>query len=251
MKLRADVALVERGLATTRSQAQALILAGRVYSGERRVEKAGDQLAEDAELSVRGGRRFVSRGGDKLDAAMAELGVSVEGAVVVDVGASTGGFTDCVLQRGARKVYAVDVGHGQLAHELRADPRVVVMERTNARHLDQSSFPDTIDWVVVDASFIGIDKLLPAIAAVLPEGGRLLSLVKPQFEAGREAARRARGVIRDPAVRDAAIAGARAAIESAGFVVVAECDSRVPGPKGNVERFVLARRGPATDVRAP
>lgn len=240
MKLRADVALVERGLAPTRTQAQALILAGRVYSGERRIEKAGETLADGALLEVRGVPRFVSRGGDKLDGALEELSLDVTGAVVVDVGASTGGFTDCVLQRGAKKVYAVDVGHGQLAQKLREDPRVVVMERTNARTL--TALPEPVDLVVVDASFIGIEKLLPAIAVVLPPGGRLLALVKPQFEAGKDAARRARGVIRDPEVRARAIDSARSAIEAAGFEVQGEADSRIPGPKGNVERFVLALR---------
>lgn len=242
MKLRADVALAERGLAASRTQAQALILAGRVFSGERRVEKAGELLADDAELQVRGAPRFVSRGGDKLEGALAELGVDVTDQIVLDIGASTGGFTDCVLQHGASRVYAVDVGHGQLAQKLRDDPRVVVMERTNARHLSAASFPEPIGLVVVDASFIGIEKLMPAITAILPGEGRLLALVKPQFEAGRDAARRARGVIRDPEVRSAAIAEARAAIEAAGLDVLSECDSRVAGPKGNVERFVLARR---------
>lgn len=242
MKLRADVALVERALAASRTQAQALILAGRVFSGERRVEKAGELLADDAELQVRGAPRFVSRGGDKLEGALTELAVDVADQVVLDIGASTGGFTDCVLQHGVSRVYAVDVGHGQLAQKLRADPRVVVMERTNARHLSAASFPEPIGLVVVDASFIGIEKLMPAISAILPRAGRLLALVKPQFEAGRDAARRARGVIRDPEVRSAAIAEARAAIEAAGFDVLSECDSRVAGPKGNVERFVLATR---------
>ncbi len=242
MKLRADVLLVERALAASRTQAQALILAGRVFSGERRVEKAGETLAEDADLSVRGSPRYVSRGGDKLEGALADLAVDVKGSVVVDVGASTGGFTDCVLAHGASEVFAVDVGHGQLAQKLRDDPRVVVMERTNARHLTAASFPKPIELVVVDASFIGLDKLMPAIAAILPAFGRLLALIKPQFEAGREAVRRGRGVIRDPEIRRAAIAGAKAAIEAAGFEIRGECDCRVPGPKGNVECFVLAVR---------
>lgn len=242
MKVRADVLLVERALAASRAQAQALILAGRVFSGERRVEKAGETLREDADLSVRGGPRYVSRGGDKLEGALADLGVDVTGSVVVDVGASTGGFTDCVLAHGASEVFAVDVGHGQLAQKLRDDPRVVVMERTNARHLTAASFPKPIELVVVDASFIGLDKLMPAIAALLPAGGRLLALIKPQFEAGRDAVRRGRGVIRDPEIRRAAIAGAKAAIETAGFQIRGECDCRVPGPKGNVECFVLAVR---------
>jgi 23S rRNA (cytidine1920-2'-O)/16S rRNA (cytidine1409-2'-O)-methyltransferase len=160
------------------------------------------------------------------------------------VGASTGGFSDCLLQHGAARVFAVDVGHGQLAQKLRDDPRVVVMERTNARYLEKSAFGAVIDVVVVDASFIGLDKLLPAIATWLDPGGRLLALIKPQFEAGREAARKGRGVIRDPEVRSSAITAALAAVRAAGFEITGECDSAVPGPKGNVEHFVLARRNP-------
>jgi 23S rRNA (cytidine1920-2'-O)/16S rRNA (cytidine1409-2'-O)-methyltransferase len=242
VKRRADLTLVELGLAPSRTRAQALILAGRVFAGERRVEKPGDLLGADTSLEVRGSPRFVSRGGDKLDAALDTLAVDVAAATAVDVGSSTGGFTDCLLQRGARKVYAVDVGHGQLAQTLRNDPRVVVMERVNARHLDAASFPDPIDLVVVDASFIGLEKLVGAIASFISPNGRLLALVKPQFEAGRDAARRGKGVIRDPAVRDEAIGNARNAIIAAGFAIEDECDSAVPGPKGNVEHFVLARR---------
>jgi 23S rRNA (cytidine1920-2'-O)/16S rRNA (cytidine1409-2'-O)-methyltransferase len=242
MKTRADVALVEQGLAPTRARAQALILAGRVFWGERRVEKAGFQLPADAPLQVRGGDRFVSRGGLKLEGALDTMGLDPRDLVAVDVGASTGGFTDCLLQRGARRVYAVDVGHGQLADKLRKDPRVVVMERTNARHLDRDSFTEPIDLVVVDASFISIDKLVDAIADFVANGGLLLALVKPQFEAGRSEASRGKGVIRDPLTREAAIERARSAIEQAGFAIEQECDSRVHGPKGNVERFVLARR---------
>jgi len=242
MKQRADLLLVERSLASSRSQAQALIMAGRVFSGERRIEKAGELVRSDAELAVRATNAFVSRGGEKLDHALETLRIVVTGAIAVDVGASTGGFTDCLLQRGAARVYAVDVGHGQLAQKLRSDPRVVVMERTNARHLDEASFPDPISLVVVDASFIGLDKLLPAISRFLSAGGHLVALVKPQFEAGRAEARQARGVIRDPAVRQAAIANARTAIVDAGFEVLGACDSTLPGPKGNVEHFVYARR---------
>jgi 23S rRNA (cytidine1920-2'-O)/16S rRNA (cytidine1409-2'-O)-methyltransferase len=242
MKLRADVLLVERGLAPSRTQAQALILAGRVYSGERRIEKAGDQLREDIELEVRGGSRFVSRGGDKLAGALEALQIDVSGSTCVDVGASTGGFTDCLLQLGATKVYAVDVGHGQLAQKLREHSAVVNMERTNARNLETDAFDSPIDLVVVDASFIGLDKLMPAIARFSASGSRLVALVKPQFEAGREAAARGRGVIRDPAVREAAIARARDAILEAGYEILAEHDSTVRGPKGNLERFVYARK---------
>ena len=241
-KQRADLLLVERGLAPSRARAQALLLAGRVYSGERRVDKPGTTLPDDAELSVRGGERYVSRGGSKLEGALDELSLDVAGVVAVDVGASTGGFTDCLLQRGAAKVYAVDVGHGQLAQSLREDPRVVVMERTNARHLEPGAFAEPIELAVVDASFIGLDKLLPALARIVTPGGRLLAMVKPQFEVGRDEARRARGVIRDAAVRRAAIERVTAATRQAGFELEGESESKIAGPKGNVEHFLLARR---------
>ncbi len=241
-KQRVDLLLVERGLAPSRSQAQALVMAGRVFVGEQRIDKAGQVLATDAALEVRGTERYVSRGGTKLEGALDGFALDVEGLVALDVGASTGGFTDCLLQRGASKIYAVDVGTGLLADKLRRDPRVVVMEGVNARHLRRDAFADTVDLVVVDASFIGIDKLVPAIAAILAPGARLLAMIKPQFEAGRAEVKRGKGVIRDPAVRDAAIAQARAAIVAEGFRVIDEQDSKLAGPKGNVERFVLAAR---------
>lgn len=241
-RVRADALLVARGLASSRSEAQAWIMAGEVSSGDRRVDKPGALLPEDAALSVALRRRFVSRGGEKLEFAMETLGVAAAGRVCLDVGASTGGFTDCLLQRGASKVYAVDVGYGQLAEKLRKDARVDVRERVNARDLVAADFAPPPDLVVVDASFIGIGKLIGAIARVLVPGGELVALVKPQFEAGREAASKGRGVIRDEAVRLAAVAEARAAIEAAGFAVLGETDSAVHGPKGNVERFVHARR---------
>ncbi|HEX6272014.1 MAG TPA: TlyA family RNA methyltransferase [Polyangiaceae bacterium] len=241
---RADVLVVERGLAESRARAQRLILAGQVWSGERRVEKSGELIARDTPLELRGGERFVSRGGDKLDGALAALGVDVGDTTCADIGASTGGFTDCLLQRGARRVFAIDVGHGQLADKLRKDPRVVVLERTNARYLERATLGEAVDVVVVDASFIGIEKLLPGIVAVLRDGGTLVALVKPQFEAGRDEAARSRGVIRDPNVRNAAIAKARDAIVAAGFEVLGEVDSALKGPKGNHEHFVVARRSP-------
>jgi 23S rRNA (cytidine1920-2'-O)/16S rRNA (cytidine1409-2'-O)-methyltransferase len=241
-RTRADALLVARGLAASRAQAQALIMAGAITSGDRRVDKPGALLDAGAPLAVAARPRFVSRGGDKLDFALGELGVDVAGRVCLDVGASTGGFTDCLLQRGAARVYAVDVGYGQLAASLRLDPRVDVRERVNARDLQPEAFAPSPDLVVVDASFIGIGKLIGALARVLPPGGVLVALVKPQFEAGRAAASRGRGVIRDEETRLSAIAGARRAIEEAGFAVLGEIDSAVHGPKGNVERFVLARR---------
>jgi 23S rRNA (cytidine1920-2'-O)/16S rRNA (cytidine1409-2'-O)-methyltransferase len=243
-RTRIDVLLVERGLAASRAQAQALVMAGAVFAEGRRIDKAGTPVARDIELRVAAEkRRFVSRGGEKLDSALASFipaGLEVAGAVVADIGASTGGFTDCLLGRGATKVYAIDVGYGQLATTLRNDARVVVRERTNARHLTPADFAEPIDLAVVDASFIGLDKLLPALARIVRPGGALVALVKPQFEAGKEAASRGRGVIRDPSQRDRAIAGAKAAIAEAGFVLRSEIDSALPGPKGNLERFVYA-----------
>ena len=244
-RVRADELVVSRGLAASRAQAQALIMAGDVMSGDRRVEKPGALLAGDAALAVTARARFVSRGGDKLDhaiAAFTPLGLEIQGKSCLDVGASTGGFTDCLLQRGAARVVAVDVGYGQLAQKLRDDPRVDMRERVNARDLDRNDLSPPPELVVVDASFIGIGKLMGAIARLLPEGGELVALVKPQFEAGREAVSKGRGVIRDPEVRSAAIAGARGDIEAAGFTMVGDVDSAVPGPKGNVEHFVYARR---------
>lgn len=242
MKERADLLLVAKGLAPSRAKAQALILAGRVFIGERRVEKAGDTLDEKSELVVRQTDRFVSRGGDKLQGALDTLEIRVGDFVCVDIGASTGGFTDCLLQSGAKRVFAVDVGHGQLAQSLRNDARVVVMEKTNARDLGAGSFSERIQLVVVDASFIGLGKLLPAIASILRTEGELLALIKPQFEVGKEAARRTKGVIRDPEMREKAIDHVRHQIREYGFRILGECDSSVAGPKGNVEHFVHAVR---------
>lgn len=241
-KRRADTLVVEQGLAPSRAKAQALILAGQVFRGETRVDKVGALLPADVELRVEGTQRFVSRGGFKLEGALATLAVDPRDRVCADIGASTGGFTDCLLQHGAAKVYAVDVGYGQLAAKLAADPRVVVMDRTNARYLERSDFAEPIGLCVVDASFIGLAKLAPALSRIVAPGGLLLALIKPQFEAGRDEARRARGVISDPEVRARAIAGARDAVLEHGFELEGECDSTLPGPKGNLEYFVLARR---------
>jgi 23S rRNA (cytidine1920-2'-O)/16S rRNA (cytidine1409-2'-O)-methyltransferase len=233
---------VELGLVESRTRAQARILAGQVFLDSRRIEKAGDQVPEDALLRVTELERYCSRGGRKLEGALQDLAVDVRGAVAVDVGASTGGFTDCLLQHGAARVYAVDVGHGQLAEKLRQDARVTIMDRTNARHLRPDSFPEAIALTVVDASFISLDKLLPAIAGFMPPGTRLLALIKPQFEVGRAEATRVRGVVSDEAMRGEAVASALAAVAEAGFELLGDCRCRVPGPQGNVEHFVLASR---------
>ena len=242
-KSRVDQRLVTLGLAPTRAKAQALVLAGSVYLGDQRMNKAGTLVAEDAPLSVRGSTNpYVSRGGLKLAGALETFHVEVRGKRCLDLGASTGGFTDCLLQHGASHVAAVDVGYGQLAHKLRTDPRVLVLERTNARALTPEAIGGAADLTVVDASFIGLGKLLDAIALCTRDGGELLALVKPQFEVGREAASRAKGVIRDAGTRRAAIDGVVAEARAEGFTVLGQCDSTVPGPKGNVEAFLWARR---------
>jgi 23S rRNA (cytidine1920-2'-O)/16S rRNA (cytidine1409-2'-O)-methyltransferase len=239
MKRRIDAVLVDRGLAPTRARAQALVMAGRVYVGEKRVEKPGVLVDDAVHLDVRGGDPFVSRGGVKLDGALSAFALEVTGLRCLDIGAGTGGFTDCLLKRGAKSVAAVDVGYGQLAHTLRTDARVTVLERTNARELQPEAIGGPVDLVVVDASFIGLGKLAPAIRRNLKPGGTLVAMIKPQFEVGREEASRTKGVVRDPEIRRSAIDEARTALESEGFRILAETDSTLAGPKGNVEAFVL------------
>jgi 23S rRNA (cytidine1920-2'-O)/16S rRNA (cytidine1409-2'-O)-methyltransferase len=235
---RADVLLVSRALAPSRERARALILAGKVFHGDRRVDKAGEQLAADAPLSVKGQEHpYVSRGGVKLAGALDAFGLDPTGIVAADFGASTGGFSDCLLMRGAKRVYAIDVGWGQLHERLRQDPRVVVMERTNARHLAAGVLPEPIDWVVIDASFIGLAKLLPAAKQLLRAGGVVVALIKPQFEVGREAVGK-RGVVRDRQARSAAIARAVEEAVTLGFEAIAQADCVIAGPQGNLEHFV-------------
>ncbi len=242
-KVRLDQLLVTRGLAPTRARAQAIVLAGDVYVRGARVDKAGTLVPPDAEVEVRSSRNpYVSRGGIKLAGALDAFGIDPRGMRCLDLGASTGGFTDCLLQRGAARVVAVDVGYGQLAQKLRDDPRVVVMERTNARDLDAPDVGGAADLTVVDASFIGLGKLAAAIARCTREGGELVALVKPQFEVGREQASRGRGVVRDESLRAEAIAAAAESIRTAGFELLGQTDSTLPGPKGNLEAFVHARR---------
>ena len=247
-KTRLDLLLVERGLVPTRSVALGCILAGRVFSGEQRLDKPGTALARDTPLSLRELPRYVSRGGVKLEGALRELAVSAAGRTWLDIGASTGGFTDCLLQHGAVRVYAVDVGRGQLAEKLRQDPRVINREATNARHVRRDDFPEPIDAVVLDASFIGLAKLLPAVAQVLSPGGLLLAMIKPQFEAGRELANQHRGVIKDAALRQRIIEGVIGEVKAHGFEVLGACDSQLSGPKGNLEHFVLAERQAVTPL---
>lgn len=242
-KVRLDQLLVTRGLAPSRARAQALVLAGEVSVAGARVDKAGTLVSEDAAVEVRAPYHpYVSRGGVKLAGALDAFGLDVRGLRCLDLGASTGGFTDCLLQRGAARVVAVDVGYGQLAHALRIDPRVVVLERTNARTLEPDAIGGPADLTVVDASFIGLGKLAAAIARCTREGGELVALVKPQFEVGRELAARGKGVVRDESVRAGAIDAATGELVAAGFELLGQSDSVLPGPRGNREAFVHARR---------
>jgi 23S rRNA (cytidine1920-2'-O)/16S rRNA (cytidine1409-2'-O)-methyltransferase len=241
-KQRADQLLVDRGLVESRAKAQALILAGLVFSGERKIEKAGQALAADAPLEVRGkDHPWVSRGGIKLAHGLDHFGWDVAGAVALDVGSSTGGFTDVLLQRGAARVFAVDVGTNQLAWKLRQDPRVVVHERTNARYLTDAVVTEPVDLVVCDASFISLAKVLDRALDFAKPAGRLIALIKPQFEAERHEIGKS-GVVRDAAVHERVCAAAAAWLESRGWTVAGVTPSPITGPEGNVEFLIAATR---------
>lgn len=239
-RVRLDQLLVQRDLAPSRERAQALILAGAVRVDGEVADRAAAAVADDARLSVSAGPRFVSRGGEKLSAALDELGIAVGGRVALDVGSSTGGFTDCLLQRGARRVYAIDVGRGQLDWRLRSDPRVVAREGLNARA--GFDLPEPVDLLVADLSFISLRVALPPSFRHLREGADVLALVKPQFEAGREAVGRG-GIVRDPAARAAAVVAVAEAFTAAGIGAAAIVPSRLPGREGNREIFLHARVG--------
>lgn len=243
-KVRLDQLLVDRGLVESRARAQAVIMAGLVFSKEQRLDKAGQKVAVDTALELRGqDHPWVSRGGLKLAKGLDAFGLDPSGLVAVDVGASTGGFTDVLLAHGAARVYAVDVGYGQLAHRLRVDPRVVVLERTNARHLTPEQIPEAVDVVVCDASFIGLRTVLPAALALVRPGGWLVALIKPQFEVGKERVGKG-GVVRDPALH-AEVCDTIAAWLSAlpGWQVLGITQSPITGPEGNVEFLIGARKG--------
>lgn len=239
---RLDERVVREGLAESRSAAQALILSGRVLVDDQPVDKAGTRIAAHKTIRLKGGARpFVSRGGEKLAAALDELGLDPSDRRCLDLGASTGGFTDCLLQRGARSVCAIDVGHSQLHSRLRLDPRVEVRERVNARHLQPSDFAEGFDLVVVDVSFISIALILPAIVACAPDADGLL-LVKPQFEVGRDFVGKG-GVVREDALRTGAADSVAQAAAALGWGERGRVDSRVPGPKGNREIFLWISKG--------
>jgi 23S rRNA (cytidine1920-2'-O)/16S rRNA (cytidine1409-2'-O)-methyltransferase len=241
-KLRLDELLVERGLAESRSQAQRLVMAGQVFLGEELADKPGRPTSANAPVQVRQPLRYVSRGGLKLEAALDAFAIAPEGWVCADIGASTGGFTDCLLQRGAARVYAIDVGYGQLAWSLRQDNRVVSMERVNIRHLEQ--LPELVALATIDVSFIGLDLVLPRVAALLAPGGQMVALIKPQFEVGKGRVGKG-GVVRDPALHREVIlsvcdAAVRAGLPPAGLV-----RSPITGPAGNVEFLVWLRASAA------
>jgi 23S rRNA (cytidine1920-2'-O)/16S rRNA (cytidine1409-2'-O)-methyltransferase len=250
-KQRLDELLVARGLAESRAQAKALVMAGRVFSGTERLDKPGREFAADLELSLSEVPRFVSRGGEKLAGALAAFALDLHGQHVLDVGASTGGFTDCVLQAGAASVVCVDVGRAQLHSKLRADPRVTNLEKLNARHLTPADLPRRdFDLIVMDLSFISLRAVLPAVWPLARAGGVLIALVKPQFEAGKAEADKGRGVIRDPAVRAAALESVRAfaLAELPGARLLGALESPLAGADGNRE-FLLGLRREAPGVK--
>lgn len=237
-KVRIDALLVERGLASSRAEAQALLLSGRVIMGGRRIEKAGTRVLEDAEIRVAvAGRRYVSRGGIKLSAALDAFGIDAEGRSVIDVGASTGGFTDCLLSRGARRVFCVDVGRGQLAEKLRTDPRVVVRDRFNARNIAPGDLPFACDMGVVDVSFITLGIIIPPLAKSLLPGADIVALVKPQFEVGRAKVGKG-GIVRDPALRDEAVMAVESMARANRMTVCGKVPSPIAGADGNIETFL-------------
>jgi 23S rRNA (cytidine1920-2'-O)/16S rRNA (cytidine1409-2'-O)-methyltransferase len=241
-KQRADQLLVDRGLAESRTRAQALILAGLAFVGDRKIDKAGQQIADDAEISVKGrDHPWVSRGGIKLDHALMHLGWDVTGAVAIDVGSSTGGFTDVLLSRGAARVYAVDSGTNQLAWKLRQDERVIVHEQTSARILTADHIPEPVDLIVCDASFIALSKVLPVPMGFAKEGARMVALIKPQFEAERHEVGK-KGVIRDAAVHARVCDQVREWLQDAGWDVLDLVESPITGPEGNVEFLIAATK---------
>ena len=242
-KMRLDLLLVERGLEESRQRAQAIIMSGQVYVDGRRADKPGMAVPAAAAVEIRGDKLpYVSRGGLKLEKAMRCFPIRLEGAVCADIGASTGGFTDCMLQNGAARVYAVDVGRGQLAWKLRNDPRVVCLERTNARYLSREQVPEELAFASVDVSFISLKLILPPLAALLGEGGQVVSLVKPQFEAGREKVGK-KGVVRDPAVHLEVLERWLDHAAAAGLTVRGLTYSPIRGPEGNIEYLGFLGKG--------
>ena len=249
MKQRVDVWMTVRGMAESREKAQALIMAGQVYIGEKKVQKASEQVEEDAPLVIRGAQdAFASRGGHKLEKAITAFQADVTGAVAMDIGAATGGFTDVLLRHGARHVYAIDVGYGQLDWKLRNDERVTVMERTNARTLTKEMFPLQPRLTVMDVSFISIKLILPAAAAVMGEEGRFLTLIKPQFEAGKGQVGK-HGVVREPEIHERVLKEICLFAPTFGWLVQALTFSPIKGPAGNIEFLADIQPGPGEEIQ--
>ncbi|MBW1807655.1 MAG: TlyA family RNA methyltransferase [Deltaproteobacteria bacterium] len=238
-KVRIDQLLVDRNLVESRTRAQALIIAGKVIVGEHRIDKPGTRVSNEAEIRIKGSDHpFVSRGGVKLDGALDVFNLDVSGMTVADVGASTGGFTDCLLQRGAQRVYALDVGRGQLHNKLQQDPRVISIEGINVRYLEADALPEKVDLATFDLSFISLKLILPSLLPHLKPGGNLLALVKPQFEVGKEQVGKG-GIIRDPDLRQKAVDGIAEFVREIGLEIVGESQSQLPGVDGNIEIFLL------------
>ena len=249
-KKRLDVLLVERGLESSRERAKAVIMSGIVYVNNQKADKAGLLCAETDQIEVRGGLRYVSRGGLKLEKALDVFDVDVDGMTAIDIGASTGGFSDCLLQRGIQKVYAVDVGYGQLAWSVRCDPRVICLERTNIRYVTEEQVPELLDLAVCDVSFISLRLVLPVAYRLLKPDGQMLTLIKPQFEAGREKVGK-KGVVRDPAVHIEVIENVLSYAKQTGFTPVDLTYSPIKGPEGNIEflaRLCKQWTAPCPDV---
>ena len=242
VKKRLDCLLVEQGFVPSREQAKIVIMEGKVYVDHQKCDKPGSSFPEDAAVEVRGeALAYVSRGGLKLEKALRSFPIDLNGQTAMDIGASTGGFTDCMLQNGAAKVYAVDVGYGQLAWKLRTDPRVVNLERTNIRYLTREQVPEDVDFFSVDVAFISLRLVLPVAWSFLKTGGEAVCLIKPQFEAGREKVGK-KGVVRDPAVHLEVIEHVLAFAESVGFTLLGLTHSPVKGPEGNIEYLLYMRK---------
>lgn len=241
-KERLDKLLVDRGIAQSRERARAVIMAGKVAVDGKTVDKPGAQIDMEARLEVQeADSRYVSRGGEKMEGALKTFAVNPKGMVVMDVGASTGGFTDCILQKGAEKVYAVDVGYGQLAWGLRKDPRVVSLERRNIRYLRREEVKEELDLIVIDTSFISVEKFLPHLVGFLKKGGAILGLIKPQFEVGREEVGKG-GVVRDKALHKKVIDRVSQFSRGLGLKILGVTESPLLGPKGNKEFFIYLRK---------
>lgn len=241
-KLRLDQLLVKQGLVESREKGRALIMAGSVYVNDKRVDKPGTPVQEENQIEIKGkSLPYVSRGGLKLEKALQSFALDVQDKVIIDIGASTGGFTDCALQNGAVKSYAVDVGYGQLAWTLRQDPRVVNLERKNARYLTPEDIPEQVDLITIDVAFISLEKILPAISTFLKDGGQIMALIKPQFEAGREKVGK-KGVVRDPEVHREVIKCILEFSKVSGFTIQGLDYSPITGPEGNIEFLLLLEK---------